>query len=653
MTIQVLSNKDKARTRINVFHDSSSNWINLIKELIGNSLDVFDKDYLNYIYIKLHSNTKIEYKDSGSGIPVEGIASDGRPNYQAIFETDFAGSKYGSVMQTVGQNGIFLWSLAMTCSDITFEIARPNGKIYSISYHKGERVGDLKVIGTSDETYTKIIFEPDNEVWENPNYTFEEISLIAQGQASLANVEITLEEVNRGIKEVYRYENGIYDYFEEKTNNKTFVTDNIVLVKNTKQMVEKLKQEDDISINLIFSYSNDSNDDFKKDFLNTADLIRYGTINEGIIDGIRVSVNKWLKDNNKYNKSEKQINKDDVEIGLNYVCDVKSFLVEFVSQSKQRTDLPHYKISLKNNVDEFLSIYFVENPLQAEKLCGQVLINKRVREKSEVNRQELRKKLTAQTNKGLSVKIEGLKDCDMRHSELEERILILDEGLSANSTIIEAFDNRYMGCYGLKGRFINSLKSSVKDVLNNIPAYGIIQALGCGIEIPYEERKQFKDIQTFDQEKLRYGKVGILCDADAFGKGISLSLITFFKRYFPTLLKDGRIYLVASPRYEIRNKKHESFYAYNEKQKEDLIKELGNSFYDISIRKGLGEFNKEEFWEYVLSPEARKSTFTKVLYEGDESEIDRYFDMLMGDDIISRKSFIKENIVNLNLDELE
>lgn len=649
--IEVLSNKDKARTRINVFHDSSSNWINLIKELIGNSLDIFNEDELHHITINLLSNTKVEYIDDGCGVPLEGVASNGMPNYQAIFEVDFAGSRYGNTGQTVGQNGVFFWTLAMTSKDFAIEVGRPDGNIYTISYHKGDRISDLQIIGKTDRTYTKVTFEPDDEVWTNPNYTFDELSIICDSQAAMGNIAIKLSDGTNG--KIFRYESGIKDFFNTMTTNKAFISDNIYFTKQTHQLVEKKHEEFPIDIEMILAFSNDSNDDLKKDFLNTADLIKYGTINKGIVTGLKNHINRYLKSSSKYIKNEKQITDEDIELGLNYICNVKSNYIEYVSQSKQATDAPHYRLALQRVIEEFMEVYFVENPIEAEKICNQVLVNKRSREKANQTRLNIQKKLGSENKGGLSRKIEGLKDCDMRHSTLEERIFLVDEGLSANSTIIEAFDNRYMGCMGLRGRFINSLKASVEDVLNNEPAIGIIKSLGCGIEIPYEERKNFKDIKTFNIDDLRYGMVGILCDADSFGKGISLAIITFFKKFMPTLLKQGRIYLVISPRYEVRNKKKESFYAYNEKERDLIVEELGKDFLDISIRKGLGEFNKEEFWEFVLSPEARKSTFIKVLYEGDEKLINEKFEALMGDDIQGRKEFIRNNITNIKLDEID
>lgn len=677
--IIVLSNKDQARKRINVFHGSSENWINMAKELIGNSLDIFKKtrNENGEIRIILHNKNKLEYFDNATGIPVEGFASDNSPNYEAIFERPFSGSNFTNASATVGQNGIFLYTLTMTCEDIEYFISRPNGKVYNMKYYKGDRMGDLNIIGKDSKTYTHMVFSLDEEVWNNPCFTFEEISKIAQAQASLSKSKITIEDKENNKYIEFHYPNGIEDYFNEMTQTKTIISDVIRIQKSKeyevikktsgiyneqerqqnggKDVMIETKYTDNISVDLVFNYTNDSDEDFQKEFLNTADLLLHGTIQEGIYIGFKNSIDNWLEKNNKYNQKEKHITINDVSTGLNYICNMSSLYVEYDNQIKQKTSVKHYKNIIKEIIEEYMEVFFIENTLMSEKVCMQVLLNSRVRDKAEQSRQDIKKKLSGVKSNGLSVKVEGLKHCDMRHSTLEERILILDEGISANSTIIDSFDNRIMGAYGLKGRFINSLKGKVMDVLNNVPAKGVIDALGCGIEIPKDEKKKFKDMKTFDINDLKYGSIGILCDSDAFGKAISLSLITFFYKFMPTLLKQGRIYFVISPRFQLETKKGVSHYVYDEAEKNIMIKKIGESnLSNITIRKGLGEFNADEFWDLVLSPQAREKTFIRVKYiEAEEEMIEYYFNTLMGEDIINRKKFIRENITNVNLEELE
>jgi DNA gyrase subunit B len=657
--IIVLSEKDQARKRINVFHGSATNYINMIKELIGNSLDIFDNNKLNTIKIIIHNENKIEYIDSGNGIPVEGTANNGQPNYQAIFEKSFAGSKYSNSDATIGQNGIFLFTLSMTCENIEYFIARPNGNLYNISYHKGDRQSDLKVIGKEDTTYSRIIFELDKDVWINPKFTFENISQIAQAQASLGNVKIIIEDKINNKNVEYYYPNGIIDYFKEMTINKSFVSDNIRIQKIKTPLLKNINKNDTVDIDLLFSYANDSNEDIQKDFLNTADLILHGTIQDGIILGLKNSIHKWLKANNKYNKNEKQINNDDISTGLNYICNVKSLYVEYDNQTKQKTSALHYKPSMQETIEEFMEVFFIENPLETEKICNQILINKRSREKSDDMRLNLKKKLQNKSN-GLSPKIAGLKNCDFRNSTMEEREFYITEGVSPSSTVIDARDPRIMGVYGLRGKFISSLKNSVKDVLNNEPAQGVINGLGCGISIPKSELKLYKNMKTFDINELQYGKIFIATDMDEWGYGIALSLITFFYKFMPVLLEQGRIYLCVSPRYEIETNKKDkdgnfiTEFAYNELDKEKIIQRLNNEKikYIINIVKGLGQLNKSTFWLYVLDKNNRRNKQIICKNINDE-KLEILFNTLMGDDIIARKKYVKENITDLNINELD
>ena len=299
-----------------------------------------------------------------------------------------------------------------------------------------------------------------------------------------------------------------------------------------------------------------------------------------------------------------------------------------------------------------MEIFFLENSVQSELICNQILINSRARLSADKTRQNIKKKLE-DANKGGKVKIDGLTDCDMKKSKLDERFLLVVEGLSPKETVVEAYDNNTMGALGLRGRFISCLKKSVEEVLNNVPAYTLIQALGCGIEIPYEERKMFKDIKTFDKNNLRYGNIGILTDADCWGSGIRLALLTFIYKYLPTLLKENRVYIIISPRYEIKMKNGEMVYVYNDREKEQFMKTINeDDIYNIGIVKGIGEINKDDFWDKVLCPEAREKTFIRVNYDNIDEVINQCFEDYMGENTQPRKEFVSKFITNVNLEEI-
>lgn len=602
--IKVLSDKDKARKRINVWHGSSSNWINMIKELTGNSLDIFEKikinnnDKLQEIKIIIHNHNKIEFIDTASGVPLEGVADDGTPNYKAIFEMPFAGSNYDGEVATVGCNGVFLFSLAMTCEDIECFIARPNKNIYNVSYHKGDLVKDLNIIGKSDKTYTRFIFSLDEEVWDHPNFTFEEIKSIVKGQSSLSNVKITLEDLENNLKEKYYYKNGIEEYFNELTSEKTLISDNILLYKSIEQKITKNDTIDNIDVNMVFNFANDSNESIQKDFLNTADLIQHGTIKDGIMLGFKNSIHKWLKDNGKYDKKDKNISLEDVESSLNYVCNVKSLNAEYVSQIKQQTLSPHYKTGLKLLIEEFLESYFVENKSIGEKICLQILLNARVRIKSDIARSKVKQDLEKNVNTA-SNRPKKFTPCVSK--DKSKRRLALMEGNSALTPILKSRDKRYLALYALKGKIIGCIKNDIDDILNNQEIRDIFKILGCGMEY---NGKIIKGIKKYCEEDLQYEEIDIMSDFDADGVGhIAPLVICMFYILAPKIIENGHLFILNTPLYGIEYKGN-IYYAYSDKEKDEIINKYNmNNSRKVSRYKGLGSLSTQNLIDTAMNEE--------------------------------------------------
>ena len=599
--IRVLNNKEQARMKIHVWHGSSSNWINMIKELVGNSLDIFkknfSKDIVNSIQIKIHNKNKIEYIDSGTGIPIEGKASDGSNNYEAIFERPFAGSNYENEYATVGTNGVFLYTLAMTCEDIEFFIGRPDGNIYNIAYHKGNRIKELSIIGKTDKTFSKIIFSLDTEVWDNPNFTFEEIKSIVKGQASLSNTKIFLKDIEHDILEEYYYKNGIKDYFEELTKNKSMLIDSEFIVKELQQKISRNDTIDNIKFNMVFNFSNDSEDNTQKDFLNTADLIQHGTIKDGIILGFKNAIHKYLKDNSKYDKKDKGILLEDIETSLNFICDLNSYNAEYVSQVKQQTLSPHYKIAMKNSIEEFCEMYFNENKVQADIICNQVLINSKARLKAETSRLSIKKELEKGANSAIT-RPDKFTPCVSK--DKSKICLILTEGDSAKEPMRKARDKNTMALYALRGKVINALKNDINDVLKNNEVKDIFKILQCGMEY---KGKPIKGINKYNEDNLAYNNVSIATDADEDGKHIRSLIICLFYVLAPNFIKNGHLYSLLTPLYKIETKK-EHFYAYSETEKDELIKNIQGK-YSLKRFKGLGSLTTEILAETAMNEENR------------------------------------------------
>ena len=629
--IVVLSDKDKARKRINVFHGSSSNWINMIKELEGNSLDVFDRDVKNYITVKIHDKNKIEYLDSGKGIPVEGIASDGRKNYEAIFETPFAGSKYDNELETVGQNGIFLWSLTATCENIEYDICRPDGNIYNIQYHKGDLKNNLSILGNGDKTYSKLIFELDEEVWDTPNFTFENICEISRGQAALGNVYIKVVDIkNNKEEEVFYYEKGIESYFFDMTKTKSMVMDSIRIKKVNNPYIERIKKNDKVTVDLILSYSNDSEEDFQKDFLNTADLIQHGMIQTGIILGLKKSIDKYLKSKGKYEKKEKPINNEDVLTGLNYICNVKSLFVEYENQIKVKTSALHYKVALQEIIESFMEIFFIENQVETDQICNQVLLNKRVREKSEINRKNIKQKLDEKTS--IINKVPNLIEC--KSKDKTKNILCICEGQSALGSLLSGRRDVH-ALFPLRGKVLNCFKAPLDKIFTNEVILGLQRAMNCGVEI---KSKYNKDLNNFNKENLRYSKIYIMVDQDFDGIGsIMPLLLSMFQVLNPTLVREGCIYICETPKYEVTCDKEE-YFAINDEELEVLLTKIKNKKYKINYIKGLAELSAQAM-ALCLSEDYKN--ITQITLNDEDKSLDT-LDLFMGKDIGRRQKYILE-----------
>lgn len=630
-------------------------------EILANAIDEAREGYGNKIIITKHKDNSISIQDFGRSVPMD-KNDKGEYAYNKVFNELWSGGKYNNnekkkrnYKYSLGTNGCGATGTNY-CSDF-FECTAisPNGHEYYIKYKEGIQKCELqKKPHNYDFSGTTIHWLPSKKCFRG-SYIIEDIfitDILKQQSIVNANLKfIYINEINNTEEEFY-YKEGIRDYILEVSKNKNITE----IIQFSTEATGKEPEDDedfDFKLNLFFAFNNEEN--LMEYYHNASFLENGGTPEDFIKNAFTYVIDKYIKDNGMYGKNESKIKFTDIQDSLIVISDTYSTISLYTDQVKKKIKSKFMNSFVTEFLKEQLTIYLIENPLEAKKIIEQVLINKRANDKAEKTKLDIKTKLSNASKKGLSLKIEGLKDCDMRKSKLEERIFLVNEGKSANSTIIASFDGRIMGAMGLRGRFISSLKASVEDVLKNEPALGLIKALGCGVEIPKEERKKFKDIKTFNIDDLRYGSVGLLCDADCFGKGINLSLITFFYKFMPTLLKEGRIYLVISPRYELITKKGETIYVYNEKEKLDKVKELGESnIASIGVKKGLGEFDKEEFWEYVLSPTAREKTFIQIEYPKNEEELVKwYFDTLMGENIAERKEFIKKHIVNINLDEIE
>ena len=350
--------------------------------------------------------------------------------------------------------------------------------------------------------------------------------------------------------------------------------------------------------------------------------------------GLRKVIDKWLKANNKYSKNEKAINNDDILTGLNYVCNVKSLHVEYDNQVKIRTSASHYKPTIQKIVEEFMEIYFVENKLQSEKLCNQVLINKKAREKSDITRRNLKKQLQEKVD-GMFSRVQGLTDCKYHNEDSE---LFIAEGRSAMGSIELSRNPETQAVYAIRGKILSCLKANYETIFSNKVVMDLIKVMGCGVEV---KSKHNKELSNFDINKLRYGKIVIASDFDQDGLAIQVLILTMIYRLMKELLIQEKVYIAQTPLFVItENKNDVKHYAFSIKEKDDIISKI-NGRYRISRIKGLGELNSVDMYNTALNSETRKMLKVTI---GDIEKMISAFELWMSEDVAPRKSFIEENL---------
>ena len=581
-------------------------------EIITNSIDRWKDGYGDKVIITRHKDNSYTIQDFADGLPVLWNEKEQGYNWDIALCTLYGGDNYKQSETLTGKLGNF--GLGLTSTQFGSEwmnvIIRNKDKKYILNFKEGRVIdkNTSEFIKNDDDfhctkeeglkalyeennldgyTGTTITYRPDLKVFTDINIPSEWIQNKLRKQAVISNgIELVFNDELLEKQFIYKY-NNISEYIKELSNDDNII-DIIEFSNEAEGQDVPTKPMYKMDYNIAFTFNNTIQ--LQEYYHNSSELteLNVNVTTKAVKQSLTNALHKYIESNKMYNKGEK-IKFEDIEDSLICILSSRSTKTSYANQTKLSIDNAFIKQFITQDIEDKLSVYLTENPIESKLLANQILVNKRANDKAQKTKLDIKNKLQG-TKKGLKLKVEGLRDCDMKNSKLEDRIFLVDEGLSANSTIADSFDNTIMGCLGLRGRFINSLKKpcSISDVLNNTPALGIIQAMGCGIEIPKSELKHFKDIETFDIDKLRYGSIGLLCDSDAFGHGINLSILTFLYKYMPTLVKQGRVYIVISPRFEIIDKKGNVYYVYNEAEKQQKIEEIGHkNIESIGIKKGL------------------------------------------------------------------
>lgn len=635
-SISALKGADRVRKRPAVIFgsDGLKGAQHAFFEILSNAIDEAREGYGEEIEVIRHADRSMTVIDHGRGIPVEYNKNEKRYNWELVFCELYAGGKYknneGDHYEfSLGLNGLGTCATQYSSEFMDVEVIRDGFK-YQLHFEKGENVGGLyKEPYGGHRTGSTIRWRPDLSVFTDISIPLDYFKDVLKRQA-IVNAGVTFilrDEVSDVVHEFF-YENGIVDYVGE-LNEETGFTDVFHYHDEGSGKDREDKPAYRVKVDVAFAFNNEVN--LIEYYHNSSFLEHGGSPDRAVKNAFLYEIDKFIKKDNKYNKNEKRITFQDVEDSLIIVTNSFSTVTSYENQTKKAITNKFIQEFMTDFLRSRLEIFFIENKETADKVIDQILVNKRSRERAEKTRKNLKKTLGAKVD--ITNRVKKFVDC--RTKKVEERELFIVEGDSALGACKLARDSDFQGLMPVRGKILNCLKADYNKIFKSDIIMDLLKVLGCGVEI---QSKHAKDFETFDLDKLNWSKVIITTDADVDGFQIRTLILTMFYRLTPTLINEGRVFIAESPLYEIRTK-DETHFAYNEKEKNQVLKKLNGKKVSIQRSKGLGENEPQMMWQTTMSPETRR--LVKVVPE-DVERTQRIFETLLGDDIDSRKLFIEE-----------
>jgi len=613
--IQVLEGLEAVRKRPGMYIGSTGTrgLHHLVWEVVDNSIDEALVGACKNINITIHPDNSISVEDDGRGFPVGMHPKLGKPAVEVALTVLHAGSKFGGGGYKVsgGLHGVGVSVVNALSEWLEVEVKR-EGKVFYQKYERGNPTTELKEIGTTRTTGTKVSFKPDDKVFDETEYSFETLEYRLRELAFLnKGIKITLKDERDGTEKSFQYEGGIVSFVKYLNKNREVLH---------KEPIYFESKREDTEVEIAIQY-NDGYAESIFSFVNNISTLEGGSHMLGFKAAVTKVINDYGRKYKFIKENDSNLIGEDVREGMSCVISIKLTDPQFEGQTKTKLGNPEVRGIVDSIVTENLEGFMEENPAEARVIVEKALIAARARDAAKKAR-ELTRRKTALENTTLPGK---LADCSERDPELCEIYIV--EGDSAGGSAKQGRDRRFQAILPLRGKILNVEKARLDKILSSEMIRAMITAFGAGIS------------DDFNIERMRYGKIIMMTDADVDGSHIRTLLLTFFYRYMVPLIEAGCVYIAQPPLYRVR-KKNKDYYAYNDKELEKLFKQIGKESTNIQRYKGLGEMNADQLWDTTMNPETR--TLLQVTME-DAIAADEIFTVLMGDKVEPRREFIENN----------
>ena len=639
-SIQSLKGADRVRLRPAVIFgsDGIDGCQHSVFEILSNSIDEARQGYGDEITVTRFLDKSVQVEDHGRGCPVDYNRKEERYNWELVFCELYAGGKYNNdsgenYEYSLGLNGLGLCSTQYASEYMDVEVRR-DGYKYTLHFEHGENIGGLgKEPYKKKDTGSLFHWKPDLQVFTDIDISAEYYMDVLKRQA-VVNAGVTfhfLNETEPGKFEQtdFCYENGILDHARELAGEDSLTT--VQLWQSEKRVKDRADMaEYNCRINVAAAFSNRVH--VAEYYHNSSWLEHGGAPDKAVRSAFVGQIDAYLKQNSRYTKGEGKITFQDVEDCLVIVISSFSTQTSYENQTKKAITNKGIQEAMTEMLRHSLEVYFIENPMDADKIAGQVLINKRSREDAEKTRLNLKTKLTGKMD--MANRVQKFVDC--RSKDVNERELFIVEGDSALGSVKQARDAAFQAVMPIRGKILNCLKADYDRIFKSEIITDLIRVLGCGVQV---KTKANKNLGVFDINNLRWSKIIFCTDADVDGFQIRVLLLTMVYRLAPALIEEGKVYIAESPLYEITSK-DETYFAYNEQEKTEFLKKLEGKKYTIQRSKGLGENEPEMMSLTTMDPRTRR--LIKV-NPGDVEDAARMFEIMQGNDLDGRKEYIAEH----------